>query len=243
MCLNIGLYAYIADTTTTQNRTWRMSILTGIFSLGYVIGVQIGGRIHSYVVIFTLALGLSFLGFFYSILVLEESLQKRAATLKYLPEHGLTSNPTSENLSNSSRISDPRSSSERFSSDRSIQSSDFLSDDTPSPQASTPREHASKDGSDDLTKGRCSSRAGAGTATVEHVFGAFRSLFRARPGRRRYLLLASLFQFQAFMLCLNTTEYDYLMTRLKFAWERENFSNYLTVQRICRIVGRDVEIL
>ena len=40
MCLNIGLYSYIADTSSPTNRTLRMSILTGVFSLGYVIGVQ-----------------------------------------------------------------------------------------------------------------------------------------------------------------------------------------------------------
>ena len=39
------------------------------------------------------------------------------------------------------------------------------------------------------------------------------------------------------MLCLNTGEYDYLMTRLKFKWERGDFSNYLTAQRVARLIG------
>ena len=57
------------------------------------------------------------------------------------------------------------------------------------------------------------------------------------------LFIRLLLWFQVFSLCVNTTDFDYLMTRLKFNWEKENFSNYLTVQRICRLLGRSSTLL
>ena len=60
---------------------------------------------------------------------------------------------------------------------------------------------------------------------------------KQRPGFTRMLAAMAIFQFLSFMLCINTQEYDYLMTRLKFHWEMKDFSNYLTVQRVCRLTG------
>jgi len=155
MCLNIGLYSYIADTSSPTNRTLRMSILTGVFSLGYVIGVQIGGRVTNYVVIFVVALALSVLGLLYALFVLKESLVVSAR------------------------------------------------------------------------------RAGL----IANLTAGFTAVLRRREGRTRLFILIFFFQFQAFMLCVNTGEYDYLMTRLKFSWQRTDFSNYLTAQRVARLVG------
>ena len=75
-------------------------------------------------------------------------------------------------------------------------------------------------------------------ASVKAVAGCAKTTFRPRTGQRRPLLLMSLFVFQVFSLCVNTTDFDYLMTRIKFGWEKENFSNYLTVQRTCRLLGK-----
>ena len=33
MCMNLGLYSYTADSSSDENRTWRMSFLTGIIDL------------------------------------------------------------------------------------------------------------------------------------------------------------------------------------------------------------------
>ena len=56
-----------------------MSILNGIFSLGYILGVQLGSRIESYILVFSLATVLGFLGVFYSIFILRESLKKKVS--------------------------------------------------------------------------------------------------------------------------------------------------------------------
>ena len=53
----------------------------------------------------------------------------------------------------------------------------------------------------------------------------------------RFLILVLIFQFLSFMTCISTTEYDYLMTRLRFSWQRQQFGNYLTVQRTSRLLG------
>ena len=132
------------------------------FSLGYIVGVQIGGRLYNYYLIFSISIVLAILGGAYSLFVLEESLEK-------LPPS-------------------PDSSSHLFD--------------------------------------------------IKAIAECAKTTFRPRPGKRRPLLLAFLFLFQVFSLCVNTTDFDYLMTRLKFNWEKENFSNYLTVQRICRLLGK-----
>ena len=53
-----------------------MSVLSGIFSLGYIVGVQLGSRLDSYLLVFGLAAALGFLGVGYALFVLEESLNK-----------------------------------------------------------------------------------------------------------------------------------------------------------------------
>ena len=51
------------------------------------------------------------------------------------------------------------------------------------------------------------------------------------------LLLVFLASFMSLMMCLNTGDYDYLMTRLKFGWTAKDWGNYLTVQRVTRVVS------
>ena len=46
ICLNVGLYGYIGDVTSAESRTARMSVLNGVFSLGYVVGNILGGQLY-----------------------------------------------------------------------------------------------------------------------------------------------------------------------------------------------------
>ena len=46
ICLNVGLYGYIGDVTSSESRTARMSVLNGVFSLGYVVGNILGGQLY-----------------------------------------------------------------------------------------------------------------------------------------------------------------------------------------------------
>jgi MFS family permease len=77
VCLNIGLYGYVSDVTNSDNRTMRLSILNGVFSAGYVVGVTIGGKIFKYAESYYLNFGLScvfgLLGLLYSIFFVRES--------------------------------------------------------------------------------------------------------------------------------------------------------------------------
>jgi len=161
MCMNIGLYSYIADTSSTLDRTYRMSVLSGIFSLGYIVGVQLGSRLDSYLLVFGLAAALGFLGVGYALFVLEESLNKDDKAAEKKKEQ----------------------------------------------------------------------------SALSKLFSSAQAVVKPRPGRTRFLILVSIFQFLTFMVCINTTEYDYLMTRLRYGWERQQFGNYLTVQRTCRLIG------
>ena len=158
MCMNIGLYSYISDTSSIQNRTSRLSILTGVFGLGNMIGVQIGGHVSNYFVIFVAATLLGVLGIFYTAFIIEESLDKS----KQL--HGKQS-------------------------------------------------------------------------AVNQMLGCLKTTIKKRPGRDRMMVFISLFQFMCFMLCINTVEFDYLMTRLKFSWTRKDYGNFLTAKGCSRIVG------
>ena len=45
-CLNMGLYGYVADVTTAKDRTMRLSVLNGVFSLAYVIGTSLGSQLY-----------------------------------------------------------------------------------------------------------------------------------------------------------------------------------------------------
>ena len=158
MCMNIGLYSYLSDTSSVQDRTSRLSILTGVFGLGNMIGVQIGGHVSDYIFIFVSAGMLGILGIFYTVFIIEESLDKT-----------LGSNGKESALS--------------------------------------------------------------------QMLGCLKTTLKKRPGRDRMMVFISLFQFMCFMLCVNTMEFDYLMTRLKFSWTRKHYGNFLTAKGCSRIIG------
>ena len=48
------------------------------------------------------------------------------------------------------------------------------------------------------------------------------------------LLIAN---FAIFMIPLNTGRFDYLLVQLRFDWTIKEYSNYLTAQRTCRLLG------
>lgn len=77
VCLNIGLYGYVSDVTTSEDRTMRLSILNGVFSAGYVAGVTLGGKLYKYAENYYLNFGLSVvfgvLGILYSAFFVKES--------------------------------------------------------------------------------------------------------------------------------------------------------------------------
>ena len=58
---------------------------------------------------------------------------------------------------------------------------------------------------------------------------------RPQNGRLRILLLIA--NFSIFMFPLNTSHFDYMLTQLKFDWTITEYSNYLSVQRIFRMLG------
>ena len=70
-----------------------------------------------------------------------------------------------------------------------------------------------------------------------HVKDCWNTTFRQRKEGRRFAILVLLLSFLALVLCMNTADFDFLMTRLKFGWESSDFSNYLTVQRFSRLVS------
>ena len=80
ICLNIGLYGYVSDVTDSENRTTRLSILNGVFSAGYVIGITLGGKLFKYYQNYYLNFGLSILcgvlGILYAVFIVNESIQK-----------------------------------------------------------------------------------------------------------------------------------------------------------------------
>ena len=159
VCFNIGVYSYTADVSKSENRTMRMSILNGIFSLGFVIGIQTGSSIKSYWTVFILSTTFGCLGLLYTLLIIKE---------------------TKKNV-------DPTHSVSFF---------------------------------------ECSA-----------IRESFQTLSGERQNGRRMLIFVSLISFMSLMLCLNTGDFDYLMTRLKFGWTSHNWGNYLTVQRVTRLVS------
>jgi predicted MFS family arabinose efflux permease len=46
ICLNLGLYGYVSDTSTPEDRTMRLSILNGVFSAAYAAGSAVGGVMY-----------------------------------------------------------------------------------------------------------------------------------------------------------------------------------------------------
>ncbi len=61
-CLNMGLYGYVSDVTSARDRTMRLSVLNGVFSLAYVCGNVMGSRIYeangNYYLIFGISCGI-----------------------------------------------------------------------------------------------------------------------------------------------------------------------------------------
>ena len=164
ICLNIGLYGYIGDVTSAENRTSRMSILNGVFSLGYVAGTTIGGQLYkhfaNYYLNFGVSLGLAFFGAGYAAFLIPESVDVNSAS-------------------------------------EEVRSRKFFD--------------------------------------LANVKESLRTTFKDRPGRIRIIFL--IINFAIFMFPLNTTHYDYLLVKDRYNWDVVHFSNYLTVQRICRFLG------
>merc|ERR1719369_2759609 len=65
----------------------------------------------------------------------------------------------------------------------------------------------------------------------------FHTAFRHRKEGRHLAIFVLLSSFLVLVLCINTADFDFLMTRLKFGWTSSDFSNYLTVQRLSRLVS------
>ena len=76
-CFNLGLYGAVADVSSVADRTTRLSILNGVFSLGYVVGTQIGSAMYTNVGNFYAIFGLSCLfgvaGILYTVFIVRES--------------------------------------------------------------------------------------------------------------------------------------------------------------------------
>ena len=165
MCFNIGVYSYIADITSSHTRTSRMSALNGIFSLGFVVGIQLGSVITQYWTVFLLSSLFGTLGLLYTLVVLREA--------REVGEGGEVREGKSSALLECSHIRD------------------------------------------------CARTA----------------LGRRDSGGHRGFVLVLLAAFLSLALCLNTGDFDYLMTRLKFGWTASDWSLYLTVQRVTRLVS------
>lgn len=78
VCLNIGLYGYVSDVSTAENRTTRLSILNGVFSAGYVIGTSLGGKLYkiygNYYLNFGISIGFGVAGMIYAIFITKETI-------------------------------------------------------------------------------------------------------------------------------------------------------------------------
>ena len=78
VCLNIGLYGYVSDVSTAENRTTRLSILNGVFSAGYVIGTSLGGKLYkmygNYYLNFGISIGFGVVGMIYAIFITKETI-------------------------------------------------------------------------------------------------------------------------------------------------------------------------
>lgn len=160
VCFNIGVYSYTADVSSKERRTLRMSLLNGIFSLGFVIGIQIGSTISDYWTVFFISTSMGCLGLLYTLIVIAEKPKVSVQEKKCCGHFGLS--PIKENI---------------------------------------------------------------------------KTALKERKEGKRTILLMLLLSFFALMLCLNTGDFDYLMTRLKFGWSSRDWGNYLTVQRVTRLVS------
>ena len=158
VCFNIGVYSYIADISQVQRRTSRMSLLNGMFSLGFVVGIQLGSAIVQYWTVFLLSSLFGSLGLLYTVFILREARE----------------------LDNVKPVA---------------------------------------------------------VFECSHIRESFTTVLGNNESRRRSLVLVLLCSFLALMLCLNTGDFDYLMTRLKFGWTASEWGLYLTVQRVTRLIS------
>ncbi len=162
-CLNMGLYGYVSDVTTREDRTMRLSLLNGVFSLAYVIGNTMGSRIYeanpNYYLIFGISCGIGVLAIIYSLL-LKESVH---STKEQKKQHKLLD--------------------------------------------------------------------------IENAKQCMQTALKKRPGRGRLHVILLIANFALFMFPLNTSHYDYLLTQLRYDWTIVEYSDYLSFQRICRMLG------
>ena len=87
VCLNIGLYGYISDVTSAEDRTMRLSILNGVFSAGYVLGTTIGGKLYkafdNFYLNFGLSIGFGLIGIIYTFYGVTESVEGSGSMVKF----------------------------------------------------------------------------------------------------------------------------------------------------------------
>ncbi|XP_059094311.1 thymic stromal cotransporter homolog [Tigriopus californicus] len=163
-CFNMGLYGYVSDVTSVEARTTRLSILNGVFSLGYVIGTSLGGVLFSQVgdfyVIFGISIILAVCGILYTVFIVPESV-----------------NATQEERDNHHFID------------------------------------------------------------WKNVLESLRTVSKVREGSGRTKISLLVLNFMVFMFCLNTNRYDFLLVQNEYDWTIVEFSSYLSVQRICRLLG------
>ena len=89
-CFNLGLYGAVSDVSSVADRTTRLSILNGVFSLGYVVGTQIGSAMYTNVGNFYAIFGLSCLfgvaGILYTVFIVKESvIREETSDEEYSP--------------------------------------------------------------------------------------------------------------------------------------------------------------
>jgi len=163
ICLNIGLYGYVSDVTSPENRTTRLSILNGVFSAGYVIGTSLGGKLYktfgSYYLNFGLSIAFGLVGMLYAIFFIEESII---------------------------------------------------------PNNQEERRHFFH---------------------MDNVVESINVALKPRPHHARLHVILLIVNFAIFMFPLNTFHYDYLLVINRYNWDADNYSNFVSVQRICRFVG------
>ena len=139
-----------------------MSILNGIFSLGFVAGIWLGSGITQYWTVFLLSSLFGILGLLYTLFVLREARETREGR-----------------------------------------------------------------------EGRVSA-----ILDCSHIRDCARTAFGSRDsGGYRAFVVVLLAAFLSLALCLNTGDFDYLMTRLKFGWTSYDWSWYLILQRVTRLVS------
>ena len=77
--INMGLYGHVSDVTDKESRTMRLSILNGVFSLGYVLGTLMGSALYTnvgnYYLIFGISCGIGCVGILWTVFVVKESVK------------------------------------------------------------------------------------------------------------------------------------------------------------------------